>query len=45
LVELTINGRRVGLLFSRLGGKMSPDSLSVSYGDFALLLRREDWPD
>jgi hypothetical protein len=45
LVELTMDGRRVGLLFSRLGGKMSADSLSISYGDFALLLRREDWPD
>jgi hypothetical protein len=44
LVELNIDGRRVGLLFSRLGGKMSADSLSILYGDFVLLLRREDWP-
>ena len=32
-------------LFSRLGGKISTDNLSILYGDFVLLLRREDWPD
>jgi hypothetical protein len=45
LVELTVDGKRLGLLFNSLAGKMTADRISISGGHFALLLRREDWTD
>ena len=45
LVQLTVDGKRLGLLFDTLAGKMTADQISISGGRFALLLRREDWPD
>ncbi len=43
LVELSLQGKKVGLLFEHASGKLTDDGLTLSSAGFDLLLRRSDW--
>lgn len=44
LVELSIAGKRIGLLFEHVSGELKDGALTLSSAGFDLLLRSEDWP-
>lgn len=42
-VELTVDGKRMGLLFDTLAGRVTGEDISISGGSLTLLLRSADW--
>jgi hypothetical protein len=43
IVELTVDGKRIALLFHVLSGKLDEGQLSLTDGSFDMFLRRADW--
>jgi hypothetical protein len=43
LVELTLEGKRIALLFRSVSGKLTEGRLSLLTGSYDLFLRRSDW--